>query len=86
MAERDRVDDALQRTGLAALMFYPELQVDEPEYTVADDVEWCLGPLNGLPVEQLEPLRDVVARTIVDPTKHRARLFAALRALVPDDE
>ena len=86
VVEQGRVDDALQRTGLAALMYYPELQVDEPEYTVADDVEWCLEPLNGLPVEQLEPLRDVVARTIVDPTTHRARLFAVLRALVPDDE
>lgn len=85
MAEQDLVDDALQRTGLAALMYYPELQVDEPEYQVGDDVDWCLEPLNLLPAEQLEPLRDVVARTIVDPSAHRTELFAALRALLPDE-
>jgi hypothetical protein len=86
VAERDLVDDVLQRTGLAALMYYPELQVDEPAYVVGDDVEWCLEPLNGLPAGELESLRDVVSRTIVDPTVHRGKLFAALRALVPDDE
>ena len=83
---QDRVDDTLQRVGLAALIYYPELHVDEPEYAVADDVDWCLEPLNCLPAGQLESLRDVVGRTIVDPTAHRAGLFAALRALVPDGE
>lgn len=86
MVEQDRVDDTLQRVGLAALIYYPELHVDEPEYAVADDAEWCLEPLNGLPAGQLESLRDTVARTIVDPTAHRSALFTALRALVPADD
>ena len=86
MVKQDRVDDTLQRVGLAALIYYPELHVDEPEYAVADDVDWCLEPLTGLPNGQVESLRDIVGRTIVDPTAHRAGLFSALRALVPDDE
>jgi hypothetical protein len=83
MAEQDRIDDTLQRVGLASLMYYPEIVVDEPEYAVIDDADWCLEPLDGLPDAQLSQLRELVARTIVDPTANRLRLFGALRALRP---
>jgi hypothetical protein len=85
MVEQDRVDDVLQRIGLASLTYYPEIHSEEPEYAVSDDVEWCLEPLSALPSSALDRLRSVVAHTIVDPTVHRGDVFAALQALVTED-
>jgi hypothetical protein len=85
MTTHDQVDDTLQRVGLAALMYYPEIHVEEPDYTVDTDVDWCLEPLSALPAEQLQTLRDVIGRTIVNPTEHRATVFQALQDLLPND-
>lgn len=86
MSAHDSVDDTLQRVGLVALMYYPEIHADEPDYAIDTDVDWCLEPLVALPDHELKPLRDAISRTIVDPTTHRADLFKALQALVPDED
>lgn len=85
MPERDQVDDALQRIALAALMYYPEVHVDEPSYTVQQDVDWCIEPLSDLPEDELAELRTSIGRVITNPTAHREEVFRALLDLVPEE-
>lgn len=48
--------------------------------TLHTEVGWCLEPLQGLPDEQTQWLRAVVAAAILNPTAHRQRLRTALLA------
>lgn len=84
MAENHHVNDALQRVGLAALMYYPGIHDDEPGYDVNTDVLWCLEPLAVLPREQLEQLGKLFSRVITDPTANREALFSTLRAIAAE--
>lgn len=84
MSTRDSVDDTLQRVAMAALAYYPEVQLDEPGYQLADDVAWCLESLTDLREDDLERLRDLVGRTITNPSEYRQALFGAVLGLLPD--
>jgi hypothetical protein len=86
MPNRASVDDVLQRVGFTALMYYPEIHVDEPGYTVDGDVEWCLEPLTGLTDEQRDSLRKAAGLVITNPTAHRAAFFQEMLDLAPADE
>ena len=84
MSTRDSVDDTLQRVAMAALAYYPEVQLDEPGYQLAEDVDWCLEPLTALGKEDMARLRDLVGRTITNPSEYRQTLFGAVLGLLPD--
>ena len=77
MPSREEVDDVLQRVGLAAISYYPEIHIDEPDYTVDTDVDWCLEPVTDL--------REAVGLAITNPTAHRYALFQTLLELAPAD-
>lgn len=82
---RDDVQDTMQRVALAALMYYPEVHVDEPDYQIYGDIDWCIEPLEELPdVERME-LREVIGYTITNPTEHRQTLFRLLTELTSED-
>lgn len=86
MPNRASVDDALQRVSLTALMYYPEIHVDEPDYTIDGDVDWCLEPLTDLTTEQRESLRAAAGLVITNPTAHRFAFFQEMLALAPAEE
>lgn len=80
MVTQESADLSLQRIALTALLYYPDITVDDPTYQLEAEVEWCL--------QELEPadrdlLRELVERTITDPTGHRAELFTRLMDLTP---
>jgi hypothetical protein len=81
---REAIDETLQRVALAALAYYPEVDLDEPSDALGNDVEWCLEPLAAASIDALNQLRVTVAATIADPTTHRQDLFGAMVALAPD--
>lgn len=85
MPSREEVDDVLQRVGLAAISYYPEIHIDEPDYTVDGDVDWCLEPLTDLTDEQRITVREAVGRAITNPTAHRFGMFRVLLELAPAD-
>ncbi len=85
MPSREEVDDVLQRVGLAAISYYPEIHIDEPDYTVDTDVDWCLDPVTDLTDDQRAPLREAVGLAITNPTAHRYALFQILLDLAPAD-
>lgn len=84
MPDREAIDSTLERIGVAAMAYYPEVQIDEPAYQLSNDVEWCLEPLHGLEAATVANLRDVIARVIVNPTEHRQAAFNALLGLIPE--
>lgn len=83
---RDHIDSTLQRVALLALFYYPEISITDPKYNLAKDIDYCLEPLNGLTVDQRMELSVLLARVIVDPTRHRAEVFDYLNGLVDSRE
>jgi hypothetical protein len=86
MPNREALDDALQRVGLACLMWHPAITVDEPGYELATDVDWCLEPVRDLTKAEQSSLGEAIGRAITDPTGSRQNLFDMLLSLAPDSE
>ncbi|WP_157009129.1 hypothetical protein [Agromyces laixinhei] len=80
---QEQFDDLLGRTALAALFYFPEVTVENGEYRIQDDVEYCLQPVVALPEADVERLGQAVARAIADPTAHRSELLALVVELGP---
>ncbi|WP_411700472.1 hypothetical protein [Conyzicola sp.] len=80
---QEQFDDLLSRTALAAMFYYPEIAVDDEDYRIQNDVDYCMEPIFGLAEEVDEQLRLAVGRTIADPTAHRAGLIALVIELAP---
>lgn len=70
----DDADALLQRVGTIAIMYYRTLPADSPGYQLNDDIDWCLDDLDAENVSA--ELRELIGRTVVDPTGHREALTA----------
>lgn len=83
-----KLEDAdllLQRVATIAIMYYPGLPADSPNYRLNDDIDWCL---DGVDVEGAAPssLRELIGRTVVDPTAHREVLTELVYGMVRETE
>lgn len=81
MIDRAHTETALWRTAVSAFSYYPTKHIDEPGYTVDEDIAWCLEPLSDVDQSVLARLTDLVAVAIVDPTSHRVALTKELERL-----
>lgn len=75
-------DVLLQRVATIAIMYYPNLPADSPEYRLSEDVDWCLDEM-AVGASETE-LRHLIGRTVVDPTAHREALTALVYGMVAD--
>ncbi|TDW28912.1 hypothetical protein [Cryobacterium psychrophilum] len=73
---QEQFDDLLSRAALAALFYYPEIAVDNDEYSIQNDIAYCLEPVAGIGDADAVRLRAVVGRVITNPTAHRSELLA----------
>ena len=80
---QEQFDDLLSRTALAALLYYPEIAIDDDDYSIQKDIAYCLVPVAGIPDEDAERLRIAVGRVITNPTAHRSELLALVIELAP---
>jgi hypothetical protein len=80
---QEQFDDLLSRTALAALFYYPEIAVDDDEYSIRTDIAYCLEPVSAIAAEDAERLRVAVGRVITNPTAHRSELLALVIELAP---
>jgi hypothetical protein len=80
---QERFDDLLSRTALAALFYYPEIVVDDADYNLQNDIEYCMEPVSGIAGEDAQRLRAAVGRVITNPTRHRSELLALVIELAP---
>ena len=81
---QERFDELLQRTALAALFYFPEIAVDDIEYNLEKDIEYCLQPVMDLHAGDLAKLRTVVGHVISNPSAHRAELIELVIEFAPD--
>ncbi|WP_137843369.1 hypothetical protein [Microbacterium sp. 2FI] len=77
-------DDLLHRAALAALFYYPEVVLQDGDFDLQKDIDYCMEPVAGLADEDATRVRDVVGRVIVNPTAHRAELLEIVIELAPD--
>lgn len=80
---QEQFDDLLSRAALAALFYYPEIAVDDDEYSIRNDIAYCLEPVSAIAAEDAERLRIAVGRVITNPTAHRSELLALVIELAP---
>jgi hypothetical protein len=80
---QDQFDDLLSRTALAALFYYPEIAVEDDDYSIQNDIAYCLEPVAGIDIEDAERLRIAVGRVITNPTAHRSELLTLVIELAP---
>lgn len=73
--ELEQADSILQRVGILAVMYYPDIHTDDPGFDLATEVAWCLADATA-DVEDFEQLRSLISGTILDPTAHRQQLTA----------
>lgn len=82
--ELEDADLLLQKVATIAIMYYPGLPADSPEYKLNDDIDWCVNGTD--PGVVSAELRDLIGRTVLDPTAHREGLTALVYGMVPDAE
>jgi hypothetical protein len=80
---QEQLDDLLSRAALAALFYYPEIVVDDEDYRIQNDIDFCMEPVDGLAEDAAERLRDAVGRMIANPSAHRAELVALVIEMAP---
>lgn len=81
MSDRERADAVLEHVAVLAFLYYPGIEVDDPSYRLAEDIEWCLVRLGDVSEAERERMGVLFARAITDPTAAREELFAALADL-----
>jgi hypothetical protein len=81
---QDNFDELLQRTALASLFYYAEIAVDDGDYNLQKDIEYCLEPVVELGSDDLDELRTVVGRVITNPSAHRSELIELVIELAPE--
>ena len=81
MIDSELADVALQRVSLLAFLYYPEIHVDEPEYSLNEDLDFCMEPLAELGEEDRKDVRQLFGRAIIDPSAYREEVFMRLTEL-----
>jgi hypothetical protein len=84
MLDRTQVDAAIYRVAIASFNYYPDKHLEEPGYTVDEDLDWCMRPLRPLPLEQQDVLRARVFQLITEPTANRQAFIKDLKSLLAD--
>ena len=57
MSDRERADAVLEHVAVLAFLYYPGIEVDDPSYSLADDIEWCLARLGDVSDVERERMR-----------------------------
>jgi hypothetical protein len=78
MSDRERADAVLEHVAVLAFLYYPGIEVDDPSYSLADDIDWCLARLGDVSDVERERMRALFERAITDPTATREELFTTL--------
>lgn len=84
MLKRDVAESVLFRLAVASLGYYPEKAIEEPGYTLEEDLDWCIEPLSDIPVGYQQSLQERMREVIIDPTTHRRPFTRDLLRLVTE--
>lgn len=81
MSDRERVDAVLEHVAVLTFLYYPGVELDDPSYSLAEDIEWCLVRLGDVSDAERERMGGLFTRTITDPTATRRRGVEVLAQL-----
>lgn len=84
MLDRTQIDATIYRVAIASFTHYPDKHIEEPGYTVDEDLDWCTRPLRHLPPEEREQLRARILQLITEPTADRQTFIKDLKSLAID--
>ncbi len=72
----EQSDILIQKTANVAFTYYPEIHVDDQDFDLWSEVDYCVDHLTQTDIDQatLQQLKPLIARVIIDPTKHRVEL------------
>lgn len=80
---QEQFDDLLTRTALAALFYYPEIVVEDADYSIDKDIAYCMEPVSAIWEQDADRLRAAIGRVITNSTVHRSELLALVIELAP---
>lgn len=84
MITEEDVQEVVERVGFASMFYYPEIHVDDATYDLMTQAGWSLEPISGeLSDDARTALRELVARTMIDPSKNREEMLSVLMELQP---
>jgi hypothetical protein len=81
MSDRERADAVLEHVAVLAFLYYPGIELDDPSYSLDEDIDWCLARLGDVSDAERGRLGALFERAITDPTATREELFTALAEL-----
>ncbi|MDL9978587.1 hypothetical protein [Microbacterium candidum] len=81
--DRANVETVLYRVAICAFTYYEGKEIDDPGFSVRDDVEWCLAAL-GTHAETAGSLRADIHAMITDRDADRRTFIARLAALAEE--
>ncbi|KJL45773.1 hypothetical protein [Microbacterium trichothecenolyticum] len=85
MLDRAHAEATLYRVAVCAFTHYPDKPVEEPGWTLEEDLAWCLAPLDDLPAPHLADFTGTIRTLITTPTADRQTFIRQLLALTGDD-
>ena len=71
MLDRADAEATISRVAFAAFTYYPEKPIEEPGYTIDEDLDWCLEPLRSLPSDEVAVLRERIRDLITGAADDR---------------
>lgn len=81
MIDRADTEASLARVAFAAFLYHPTKHLDEPGWTVEEDIDWALTPLRDLDPTARAVWRERIREVITDPAADRQAFIADLTAL-----
>ena len=79
--DRADAEAVLFRTAFAAFSYYPDRPIQEPGYTMQEDLDWCMEPLAALSGSDREAIRERIREMITDPSADRQSFILDIEAL-----
>ena len=84
MIDRSDAESVIYRTAVAAFSYYADKHIDEPGYSIDEDIDWCTQPLTALPEEATHQLREQIRALITDPARDRQTFIRHVLDLADD--
>ncbi|MGU3643850.1 hypothetical protein ACLBXX_02710 [Microbacterium sp. C23T] len=84
LLDRAHTDKVLYLVAVSAFTYYPGKELDEPGYTIDEDVTACLNWLAGLTEQQIDWFGETMRTLIADPTADRRPFLNALERVTAD--
>ncbi len=84
-APRSLVNTGIAGLALVAFTYYPDKHLDEPGYTIDEDLEWCAESMTALPIETQQQLMAEIRMLVLEPTRDRQAFIKQILSLAESD-